>query len=37
MLINALKELSESMTLNKLTPEEAAKRLAIGNKVGKYH
>lgn len=25
------------MTLSKLTPEEAAKRLAIGNRVGKYH
>jgi len=29
--------LSEEDQLSKLTQEEAAKRLAIGTKVGKYH
>ena len=36
-LIKEIKSFSEDNLLNKLSEQEAAKRLAIGTKVGKYH
>ncbi len=37
ILIKEIKSFSEDTLLSQLTEIEAAKRLAIGTKVGKYH
>lgn len=36
-LVREIRKYAESEIISKLTQEEAAKRLAIGTKVGKYH
>ena len=36
-LVKEVKGIAEGNILSKLTESEAAKRLAIGTKVGKYH
>ena len=36
-LIKEIKSFSEDSILSKLSAKEAAQRLAIGTKVGKYH
>ena len=36
-LVREIRKYAESEIISKLSQEEAAKRLAIGTKVGKYH